>query len=307
MTDMSKASFTVAYDGPALRDHSMDVRALAPALMGFGQLIDAANSVINKDAAQTKIHVKALEAGSFQISFEVVQSFYEQVVNLFSGPQASAASNLLGILGFSVKDGIVVAGVGVIYLIKRLRGRNPDHVHDLGNDMVRIQIEDETYDIPLNTLRVLQSVPVRDALQKVIEEPLKQDGIDTFEVREQGRTVLSIDRQEAAWFSKPSLPEQILVDDHRRGAFSILSLAFKEDNKWRLHDGANTISATIADEDFIRRVDSNEVSFSKGDVLICDVHLIQKRTETGLKTEYTVEKVLDHIPGTQQIPLNFSG
>jgi len=305
MTDMSKASFTVAYDGPALRDHSMDVRALAPALMGFGQLIDAANSVINKDAAQTKIHVKALEAGSFQISFEVVQSFYEQVVNLFSGPQASAASNLLGILGFSVKDGIV-AGAGIIYLIKRLRGRNPDNVQDLGNDMVRIQIGDEMYDIPLNTLRVLQSVPVRDALQKVIEDPLKQDGIDTFEVREQGRTVLSIDRQEAAWFSKPSLPEQILVDDHRRGAFSILSLAFKEDNKWRLHDGANTISATIADEDFIRRVDSNEISFSKGDVLICDVHLIQKRTETGLKTEYTVEKVLDHIPGTQQIPLNFS-
>lgn len=306
MTDMSKASFTVAYDGPALRDHSMDVRALAPALLGFGQLIDAANAALNKDAAQTKIHVKALEAGSFQISFEVVQNFYEQVINLFSGPEVSAAANLLGILGFGVKDGVVGARLGVISLIKWLRGRNPDSVHDLGNDMVRIQFGDNTLDVPINTLRVLQSVPVRDALQKVIEEPLKQDGIDKFEVRENGRSVISVNRQESAWFSKPSLPEQILVDDHRRGAFSILSLAFKEDNKWRLHDGANTISATIADEDFIRRVDSNEVSFSKGDVLICDVHLIQKRTEAGLKTEYTVEKVLDHIPGTQQIPLNFS-
>lgn len=306
MSDMSRASFTVAYDGPALRDHSMDVRALAPALLGFGQLIDAANSALNKDAAQTKIHVKALEAGSFQISFEVVQSFYEQVVNLFSGPDVSAAANLLGILGFSVKDGVIGAGIGVIYLIKWLRGRNPDNIQDLGNDMVRIQFGDQTLDVPLNTLRVLQSIPVREALQKVIEEPLKQDGIDTFEVRENGVPVLSVDRDESAWFSKPALPDEILVDDRRRGAFSILSLAFKEDNKWRLYDGANTISATISDEDFIRRVDSSEVSFSKGDVLICDIHLVQRRTDTGLKTDYTVERVIDHIPSARQIPLNFT-
>ncbi|WP_148301478.1 hypothetical protein [Asaia prunellae] len=305
MIDMSKASFTIAYDGPALRDHSMDVRALAPALMGFGQLIDATNSVLNKDAAQTKIRVKALEAGSFQVSFEVVQSFYEQVVGLFSGPEASAASNLLGILGFSVKDAVLGGCVGVIMLLKWLRGKNPDSIRDLGNDMVRLQFGTEQYDIPLDTLRVLQSVPVRDALQKIIEEPLKQDGIERFEVRESGEPIVSIDRSEAIWFSKPELPDQILVDDRRRGAFSILSLAFKEDNKWRLHDGANTISATIADEDFIRRVNASEESFSKGDVLVCDVRLIQRRTEAGLRTDYTVERVLEHIPGARQIPLDF--
>lgn len=306
MRDMSKASFTIAYDGPALRDHLMDVRALAPALMGFGQLIDATNSALHKDAAQAKIHVKALEAGSFQISFEVVQSFYEQVVGLFSGPSASAASNLLGILGFSVKDGFVVTGFGVLYLIKRFRGRNPDSVQELENNMVRLQFGDETYDISVDTLRVMQSLPVRDALQKIIEEPLKQEGIDTFEVRDSGKTILSIDSTESVWFSKPSLPDDVLIDIRKKGAFSILSLAFKEDNKWRLHDGASTISATIADEDFIRRVDTSDVSFSKGDVLICEIHFVQRRTDTGLKNEYTVERVIDHIPSVRQIPLNFT-
>lgn len=306
MEDMSKASFTIAYDGPALRDHSMDVRTLAPALMGFGQLIDATNAVLHKDSSQTKIHVKALEAGSFQVSFEVLQGFYEQVVSLFSGPEASAAANLLGILGFSVKDGVIGAGISVIFLIKWLRGRNPDNVKDLGGNMVRLQFGQESYDIPLDTLRVLQSVPVRDALQKIIVDPLKQEGIEVFEVRERGQTVVSVNRAEAVWFSKPELPDEVLIDVRRRGAFTILSLAFKEDNKWRLYDGANTISATIADEDFIRRVDASEASFSKGDVLICDVHLVQKRTDSGLKSEYTVERVIEHIPGVRQIPLNFT-
>ncbi|GBQ72917.1 hypothetical protein AA15237_1478 [Komagataeibacter xylinus NBRC 15237] len=51
--DMSKATFTIAYDGPALRNHAMDVRALAPALLGFGTLFDAANAALNGDDSKS--------------------------------------------------------------------------------------------------------------------------------------------------------------------------------------------------------------------------------------------------------------
>ncbi|WP_181418511.1 hypothetical protein [Komagataeibacter xylinus] len=50
---MSKATFTIAYDGPALRNHAMDVRALAPALLGFGTLFDAANAALNGDDSKS--------------------------------------------------------------------------------------------------------------------------------------------------------------------------------------------------------------------------------------------------------------
>ena len=94
-----------------------------------------------------------------------------------------------------------------------------------------------------------------------------------------------------------------LIDDTRRSAFSIISLAFKEDNKWRLNDGTNAISAGIEDEDFLARVDANMVSFSKGDILVCDVRVVQKQTDAGLKTEYTVVKVIEHRASARQLPL----
>jgi len=83
---MSEATFTIVYDGPALRDHSMDVRDLAPAMLGLGELFDAANSALNGDNARIKVQVKATEPGCFQITFEVIQTIGAQLVSLLSGP-----------------------------------------------------------------------------------------------------------------------------------------------------------------------------------------------------------------------------
>lgn len=172
--------------------------------------------------------------------------------------------------------------------------------------MVRITVGDTHIDIPVALLRLYQDVPVRAAAQKVIEEPLKQEGIDSFEVRESGKVLVKVEKNEALYFAKPHIPDSTLVDDTRRSAFSIISLAFKEDNKWRLNDGTNAISATIEDADFLSKVDANQVSFSKGDILICDVRVVQKQTDIGLKTEYTVIRVIEHRTGARQLPLPFT-
>ncbi|MCI0663522.1 MAG: hypothetical protein L0220_20865, partial [Acidobacteria bacterium] len=90
-------------------------------------------------------------------------------------------------------------------------------------------------------------------------------------------------------------PETV-VDDTRRLAFSIRSLAFQEENKWRLFDGQNTITAKIEDRDFIERVNMNMIRFSKGDILMCEVKMVQTQSIDGLKTEYTVLRVIEHRP-----------
>jgi hypothetical protein len=103
--------------------------------------------------------------------------------------------------------------------------------------------------------------------------------------------------------SKPKLADATIIDDVRRLAFSIISLAFKDDNKWRLNDGTGAISATIEDADFLAKVYANQIAFSKGDILICDVRVVQKQAEAGLRTEYTVIRVVELRPGIRQIPL----
>ena len=299
---MSEAAFTIIYDGQALQTHAMDVRDLAPAMLALGQLFDAANSTLNGDSARIKVQVKATEPGCFQITFEVLQTVAEQFVSFLSGPGVTAAANLVGLI-----VGGSAGTLGLFGLIKRLKGGNLDSATPLAENMIRLTIGTEQIDIPLELLRLYQDVAVRAATQKIIEEPLNKDGIDSFEARRGAVVVVKVEKLEAVFFAKPEIPDTTLVDNTRRSAFSIISLAFKEDNKWRLHDGTNAISATIEDADFLRKVDANQISFSKGDILLCDVRVVQKQTDAGLKTEYTVVHVVEHRPGARQIPLSLQG
>jgi len=119
---MSRAAFTIAYDGPALSDHSMDVRDLASAMLGLGQLCDAANAVLNGPSSKIKVHVKATSPGSFEIAFEIVQNIHQHFLSLLTSPEASAAANLKSLL---FGGGSLVGFPTLLGLIKKLRGGAP--------------------------------------------------------------------------------------------------------------------------------------------------------------------------------------
>lgn len=294
---MSKATFTLAYDGPALSDGTMDVRDLAPALLAVGQLFDAANSVLNDDATTVTIQVKATGRGSFEVYFQIAQSLHEQLVHLLNSEEVIAAINL--------KELILGGAFGLIWLIRRLKGRNLPKVEKLSESHVRITVEGESFDVPLQLLRLYQDIAVRDAAEKLISQPLQKEGIDTFEVRENNKPVVTVKKDEAKYFKSPELLDEVLIEETRRTAYSILSLAFKEDNKWRLYDGVSSIPALIEDHDFLKRVDANQIAFAKGDILICDVLIVQKRTKEGLKAEYFIKKVIEHKTAMRQIPFEY--
>ncbi|WP_156629632.1 hypothetical protein [Methylobacterium sp. Leaf85] len=297
--EMSKAQFTIAYDGEALRDGTMDVRALAPALLAVGQLIDAANSALNGKDTNIAVKVRATHPGCFNIDLDIIQTVARQIVGFLKGDEATAASNLLALLG-----GASGGATGLFLLIKKLRGQKPEKVERLDADTVRITHGSTTLIVPLKVMQLYQDLAVRDAAEKVVYEPLLSEGIDTFIAFKGHADPFIINDEEAFVFKKPEDEEHVLLDDVRRSAFSIVALAFKHDNKWRLYDGNSQISATINDLEFLSKVNNNEVSFSKGDVLICDVRVRQMQSADTLRTEYTVEKVVDHKPAARQLRLN---
>jgi hypothetical protein len=106
-------------------------------------------------------------------------------------------------------------------------------------------------------------------------------------------------------FVAPTVEDELIISDERTAAFSVVALTFKDGNKWRLYDGQNTISVTIEDEAFIRRVNDNKIAFAKGDLLVCRVRVDQWRTGDCLRTEYTVLEVMEHRAAARQFALPF--
>ena len=127
--EMSHAQFQIIYDGPSLVDNTMDVRELAPALLAVGDLLESANNALNKEKSTVSVSVKgSFKTGCFGIDFIVSQSFLKHVQDLFSGPQVTAAANLIQILGF-----VSGSGYSLIKLIVWLRGKKPKKIKLLEN------------------------------------------------------------------------------------------------------------------------------------------------------------------------------
>ena len=289
--------FKVAYDGLVLRDHSMDVRDLAPALLSLGQLFDESNRVLNGDKASVKLQVKAHESGSFEILFDLYQTFGSQISQFLSGEFVTSALNLKELV-----IGGAAGSVGLWKLIRMLKGGKPKKITDLKNGMVRVEFDGEAFEVPLKLLRLYQDLAVRQAAGEVLK-PLERDGIDTFKIKDGRKVVETVTKDEVKYFAAPEVEDEQILTSENEAAYSIISLAFKDDNKWRLYDGSSQISVTISDDDFKRKVDNNTISFAKGDILRCKVRTTQWRTQTGLRTEYEVLEVKEHIPALRQLQL----
>jgi hypothetical protein len=297
---MSKASFVVAFEGPGVESGTIDVRDLAPALLSIGQAVDAANRVINGEEIPARVQARAVSQGCFEVSLDVVLPTWETIRGMLLSEDAQAAANLLALLGFI---GVPSISAGLIFLYRKLNGRNPDRIVRRGSEVI-LTIEDEQLTVPMEVLRLYRDIAVNQAIGKLLTT-LEPNRVERIEFRRAPGLppdqVLTKEDKKA--FSLPEPRDETVVDETRKMALSIRSLAFQEANKWRLYDGQNTITATIDDKEFLGRVDRNEARFATGDILICEVRTIQRQGNEGLKTEHTVIRVLEHKHAPTQINL----
>lgn len=285
---MSHADIALIYEGPAVESGVMDVRDLAPALLAFGNVVEAINRIVNGENATTKVQVKTVGAGSFAIGLDVTVAFLQSVRDFLVGPDATAATNLIGIL-----TGGPILGVGAIALIKKLRGRVPSVTRSKDGRRVEVEIDGVSIDVDEVVARVSIDVSVRAALERVVAEPLASEGIDAVVIRSSDH-LERIEKPEGFAFRPPIDREAGAYEYRYRAPFSIVSLSFKQGNKWRLNDGRTTLNVTVVDSDFLRRVDASEIAFSKGDILICDVRVETRERPGGLHAEFFIERVIEH-------------
>lgn len=200
--------------------------------------------------------------------------------------------------------------IGLIGLIRFARCRRPDRISKPDQDRVELEFEGESITVGAEVFDLYRSVPVRKAVADMVR-PLEREGVNWLGiVQPESGERQQISRQEIAIFQPPPIDDEPIVREERRSAFRILNLPFKDENKWRLMDGqGNTITASMSDRTFLDKINTNEESFTNGDILVCRVLVEQWRTATGLRDEYTVREVVEHRSAAHQyfLPLTKAG
>jgi hypothetical protein len=300
------ADLQILYDGEALRNGSMDVRELAPALMALGDLCERTNKLLNGDDTKVSLRVHAdFKRGSFQVHVDLVQAHAAlDVVSALLPHDLKSAEN---ILEFLFGGGLVVS---VLEIIKMLKGEPiPESSKvasdgDMVIDFSGAEMANSTVIISPTVAQIYKDPIARKSVEKILK-PLEREGIDKFEVHKDDMMIQRVTRDEVPYFQTSDLLDQ--QDEYqgdREGNFSIITASFDGRYKWRLFDGHARFTADIADPVFLERVNAGE-KFGKGDVLVGTLHIRQWRDETGLHAEYKIMHVASIKPAPQprQLPL----
>lgn len=297
---MSEERFVVRYDGPALDEHAMDVRDLAPSLLGLSDAFHRAQQVLTPGADPVNLKIKAFGAGSFEVSMLLTDAvgYFEFAMDALTSRPVHALGGL-GVLTTSV--------FGTFRAVKWLGGRPVRAVTPRSNGMVELVAADgTTLEIPANDSKLLLDLDTREALATIVK-PIGHDGVESLKIVDKRRIIVDIQEEDLPAFRVPEVPSEVLGTSERDAMLQLLGISF-DDRKWRVTEGDKPFYATIEDPKFVTAIDRQEAIFGKNDLLKVRLKTTQRRTSSGtLKADYLVLKVIEHFDGGRQLPFDLEG
>lgn len=308
---MSQATFQIAYDGPAMRGHSMDVQQLGPALLSVGDLCREANRVINgEDAAKVNVKVRAnFEERCFDITFDLIQ-WFQEVKDLMKADEAADAKLLLEWIGLI--GGGTTGAYGLLQFLKWKRGKKIQSVQEnksvegATNYNITIEGDGNSVEISSQVYDLFRSPRVR-AAQRGVVAPLRDEGVDFVEVRENGEPITRLTRDEyedgAYEIIESEVSQEEALEPQAFDAILVIRApVFVEGNKWQFWLGETRISASINDDSFNHRVFVRGEKFGVGDRLKVKMSLTQVLTSKGkYRNEYEIMDVIEIMHGPVQL------
>lgn len=295
---MEKSHVRVIFDGPAVEDGEMDVSQLAGSLLALGKLIEATDAIISGETNRIKVRVTSdVRRGSFDVGIVLaLDSAWDVAKAWVMSPEGMTTTSILSLLGLNAAGGMK----GLIQTVRWLKGRRIGRKVTLedGNTILELDDGDSTVVSP-GVARLVDEPQVRQPLER-FTQPLREDGIDVIRFEQTpGHISEQIKAEEAPAFEATAGSEPTSCSRFQ-ATYQIKRLHFEEGKKWRLSSGSHTIFALIEDKQFWDRVGKSEEAFASGDYLVCDVRMDQWLGPSGLKTEYFVERVVEHIPAFKQ-------
>ena len=181
----NRKRFQVAYVGDDANDHSMDVEALAPALLAFSKLIKAADAELNQKRTTIKVLVDSnFEHKCFLINFETLQVLLDTAKDFLNDEGVKTAGEVLqkvGVLGATV-------ATGVFGYLKWRNGRKVGSVQEVkdspGAVVIKIEGTGHTLQISSDVFRLAQNPQVLEAVEGTLTPVKEQKGARAIEFRQ---------------------------------------------------------------------------------------------------------------------------
>lgn len=284
----------VKYEGQL---YQIDAGTLLVSLLHFTEALKLVARRIAKEDLQ--IRISSTEKGSFIVYLEIAK----KAVFGFLSDHGAAIDTLYKIIGTLV---------GILTLKKFLSGKKPDEIVVEGGrvivskDGVRIVVDENIF----NTYR--KDSGVNQHIEKMFE-PLSEDAeVDGVGIESGETESFYVDRSN---FHGMCQENELLEEGKEKElkenvSLAVVKIVFQKNRKWEFIYEGNKISAYIEDKQFWQRVNSGELQFSKGDLLIADVEVTKVfDPEIGcyVNKSYKVTRVISHKPktGFQQGYLSF--
>ncbi|MCF7746885.1 hypothetical protein GLP43_04795 [Sulfitobacter sp. M39] len=305
---MTKARFEIAFEGDPFDDGEIDVRDLAPTLLAFGNVVQAANKALNGDRADARLKVAATDQGSFVAALTMDVGWLTDMLDAVNAhPQRVVAADKL--MDLLIKAGGIVSGgaVGLFTAIKVLRGKRPEKVEPLGDGTTQITINHTTFVVDDRTVALLQDLPTREAVEDLGAKAARVDGLDSLRigVDSGGFDAVRLSRSDLQALKVPPEPDEPDTEvTHRDAWLKIVSVHFRDGYKWRFSDGGErAFTAEMEDADFQNKVQEGLVTLNANDAIRCRLREEQSLSASSLLKIVYVEEVLEYRPGARQMSL----
>ncbi len=268
----------------------IDIDTLFVSQLHFAELIREVNSCIYPDS-KLNIKVKALPPGSFPI--ELMLDQIEPAKDILDWGKGV----LIGIGGFA---GAIVS---IFELIKFLKGEKPSNVIHKEKNNTTTVFKGKTK-ITVNTHiynMVSENGKIKEEASKTVKPIGNDSNVDGLSlVDTDGETIFEMAKEDFNDFSQKRIDEafsdeqESRVQSKKNVELIVFKIVFADNNRWSMYYDGFRISVEIADEAFLNQVTEGLLAFSAGDVLICDIDILQSKDKGSpvfRNSSYKVVKV----------------
>lgn len=272
-------SFYVYYDGPAHKTNEMDINAVARRLSGLGDLLYETHAIVN---GTTPIDVKVQAGfvkGSFGFEVHIIQ---ELLAN---------SKDILPLIGL----GGTVSAASLLEIIKLLKGRSIEKVITK-DGQPRLVVDEEEIKCTEDIEKVLSSPTVRKAVDSMVHEAMLQEGTDLFCIKtdkEDEKPLIAISKAESTAYKAPrKLYQDKETSIETEAQVTFLTAHSDKKTSWRITHLGEEYSATIKDDQFMKRLTANNVPNLLGQKFTVQLEVVTKE-KVGAEPvkKYIIKKI----------------